>query len=77
MEKAEVLNAFFTSFFTGQTSLQDSQTPETRGKVWGKEDLHPVEEDQVREHLSKPDIRKSMGPDGVHPQVLRELAMRL
>ncbi|KAK4823788.1 hypothetical protein QYF61_006510 [Mycteria americana] len=30
MEKAEVLNAFFTSVFTSKTSLQEPQVPETR-----------------------------------------------
>ncbi|KFV80451.1 hypothetical protein N308_07716, partial [Struthio camelus australis] len=33
-----------------------------------------VKEDQVRDLLSKLDIHKSMGPDGMHPPVLRELA---
>ncbi|PKU46621.1 rna-directed dna polymerase from mobile element jockey- hypothetical protein [Limosa lapponica baueri] len=43
-------------------------------EVWMKEDFPLVEEDQVREQLSKLDICKSMGPDGMHPGVLRELA---
>jgi len=33
-----------------------------------------VEEDQVRKDFSKLDISKSMGPHGIQPQVLRELA---
>lgn len=33
-----------------------------------------VEEDQVRQYLSKLDINKSMGLDEMHPWVLRELA---
>lgn len=32
-----------------------------------------VDEDQVREHLSKLVICKSLGPNMMHPQVLREL----
>ncbi|GAB0183454.1 mitochondrial enolase superfamily member 1 [Grus japonensis] len=32
-----------------------------------------VEEDGVREHLGKLDTHKSMGPDGMYPQVLRDL----
>ncbi|GAB0182914.1 mitochondrial enolase superfamily member 1 [Grus japonensis] len=73
-EKAELLNAFFASVFTAKVSPQESQTLEVGEKVWRKEDLPLVEEDWVREHLGKPDIHKSMGPDGMHPQGLRELA---
>lgn len=70
MGKAEVLNAFFTS----KTSLQESKTPEAAGKVWSKEDTPFVEEDRVRECLSKLDLCKSMGLDGMHSCMLRELA---
>ena len=48
MEKTEVLNAFFASVFTGKMSLQECQIPEISGKVRSKEDLHLMEEDQVR-----------------------------
>ncbi|KAK4807033.1 hypothetical protein QYF61_000362 [Mycteria americana] len=63
MEKAEVLNAAFASVFTSKTSLQESQAPEARGKVWSKEDVPLVEEDLVREYLSKPDVQgQERGP---------------
>ncbi|GAB0189207.1 mitochondrial enolase superfamily member 1 [Grus japonensis] len=73
-EKAELLNAAFASVFTAKVSPQETQTLEAGEKVLRKEDLPLVEEDQVREHLGKLDIHKSMGPDGMHPRVLTELA---
>ncbi|GAB0204970.1 mitochondrial enolase superfamily member 1 [Grus japonensis] len=73
-EKVELLNVFFASVFTAKASPQESQTLEVGEEVWRKEDLLLVEEDRVRECLGKLDIYKSMGPDGMPPQVLWKLA---
>lgn len=66
-EKTKILNAAFISVFTGKTSIQESQAPETRGKVWSEEVLSSVKKDQVKEHLNKLDIRKSMQPNRLYP----------
>lgn len=59
---------------TGKAVLPESQIPELGGKVWTKEDLTLMEKDQFREYLNKKDMNNYMGPDGIHPQLLMQLA---
>ncbi|GAB0205617.1 mitochondrial enolase superfamily member 1 [Grus japonensis] len=72
MEKAEVLNDFFASVFTGKCSSHTAQV--TEGRDWENAEPPTVGEDQVQEYLRNLKVRKSMGPDELHPRVLRELA---
>ncbi|GAB0182274.1 mitochondrial enolase superfamily member 1 [Grus japonensis] len=72
MEKAEVLNDFFASVFTGKCLSHTAQV--TEGRDWEDAEPPTVGEDQVREHLRNLKVHKSMGPDELHLQVLRELA---
>ncbi|GAB0186689.1 hypothetical protein GRJ2_001134200 [Grus japonensis] len=46
----------------------------TEGRDWENAELPTVGEDQVREYLRNLRVHKSMGPDEMHPWVLRELA---
>ncbi|GAB0201619.1 class II histocompatibility antigen, B-L beta chain-like [Grus japonensis] len=74
MEKAEVLNDFFASVFTGKGSSHAAQVTEGKGRDWENEEPPTVGEGQVREHLRNLKVHKSMGPDEMRPRVLRELA---
>ena len=73
-EKAEVLNAFFTSAFNSQTSYpQGTLRPDW--EVWAdmRNILPGIQLETVRELLLHLNCHKSMGPDRLHPKVLREL----
>ena len=73
-EKAEVLNNFFVSVFTGNLSSHTSRVDGLQDRDWGSKIPPTVREDQVRDHLRNLNIHKSMGPDKMIPRVLRELA---
>ncbi|KFV15180.1 hypothetical protein N339_07374, partial [Pterocles gutturalis] len=43
------------------------------GSDWEKEEPPAVGEDQVRDHLKNLKVHRSVGPDEIHPRVLKEL----
>lgn len=73
MKKAEVLSNVFSSVFNGILSPCISQGLELQSRDWGNEVPPIAGEDQVQDYLKSMKIRKSMGPNEVHPRFLREL----
>jgi len=74
-EKAGVLNAFFASFFSGKTSCSWGTQPTELGDGDKVQNEAPIiQGEMVNNLLYHLDTHKSMGSDGIHPGVLRELA---
>ena len=74
----EVLNAFFASVFSGNTGCSlDTQYPELAEGDGEQNVALTIHKELVGDLLRHLDVRKSMGPDGIHPRVLRELAEEL
>ena len=69
---ADHLNKYFCSIFTkereGKGPLLNGKTINTVGAI-----TTTFTEEQVLKELSKLKVDKSMGPDGIHPRILKEL----
>jgi len=49
-EKAEILNNFFASVFTGSLSSHTTPVDGLQGRDWGSKDPPTVREDQICDH---------------------------
>ena len=74
MEKADVLNAFFSSVFTREDLDNIPPFPSRCSNVISRIE---ISEDDMCKKLADLNPTKSCGPDGIHPRVLKELSNEL
>ena len=68
-EKADVLNAFFTSAFKRQTGYPQVSPLSDLAALAGEQTKPPtIQEETVRDLLLQLDCHKSMGPDEIHQE---------
>ena len=71
-EKADVLNAFFASVFNSKTSCSPGTHPaELEDREQNEAPI--IQGETISNLLHHLDTHKSLGPDGIHPRVQREL----
>jgi len=74
-EKAEVLNKIFASVFNDNLSPHPSPVDGQRVGVQTDKTLPIVREDQVWDLLRNLKVQKCVGPEEMHPRVLRNWLM--
>ncbi|KAJ7404159.1 hypothetical protein WISP_147211 [Willisornis vidua] len=72
-DKAEAFDTFFASLFNMDDGPRGSQCPELEDHDCENDEL-PVNPETVLNLLLQLDHYHSMGPDGIHPRILKELA---
>ncbi|KAK4826739.1 LOW QUALITY PROTEIN: hypothetical protein QYF61_010992 [Mycteria americana] len=73
--KAEVLNAFFASVFNSRASCSlGTQPPELEDRDGDQNGAPIMQGEMASDLLHHLDTHKSVGPDEIHPRVLKEMA---